>query len=64
MNENIWISIEISLTFVSKGPINNFPTLVQKNGLAPIRRQAIIWNNDGWITDAYMRQVASMSYEN
>ena len=55
MNENNWISIEISLKFVSKGPINNFPTLVQKNGLAPIRRQAIIWNNDGWITDAYMR---------
>ena len=30
MNENIWISIEISLKFVSKGPINNFPISVQK----------------------------------
>ena len=28
-NENIWISIEISLKFVSKGPINNIPALVQ-----------------------------------
>ena len=29
LNENVWISIEISLTFVSKGPINNIPGLVQ-----------------------------------
>ena len=29
LNENIWISIEISLKFVTKGPINIIPTLVQ-----------------------------------
>ena len=29
------------------------------NGLAPARRQAIIWTNDGWITGAYMRHSAS-----
>ena len=28
-NENVWISIEISLKFVAKGPINNIPALVQ-----------------------------------
>ena len=28
-NENIQISINISLKFVSKGPINNIPSLVQ-----------------------------------
>ena len=28
-NENIWISIKISLKFVPKGPINNIPALVQ-----------------------------------
>ena len=28
-NENVWISIIISLTFVPKGPIYNIPTLVQ-----------------------------------
>ena len=28
-NENVWISIKISLKFVSKGPINNIPALVQ-----------------------------------
>ena len=29
LNENIWISIKISLKFVPKGPINNNPALVQ-----------------------------------
>ena len=28
VNENIFISIKISLKFVSKGPINNMPALV------------------------------------
>ena len=46
-NENVWISIKISLEFVPKGPINNIPTLGSGNGLAPNRRQAIIWTKDG-----------------
>ena len=29
LNENLWISIKISLKFVLKGPINNIPALVQ-----------------------------------
>ena len=29
LNENVWISIEIPLKFVPKGPINNIPALVQ-----------------------------------
>ena len=29
LNENLWISIKISLEFVLQGPINNIPTLVQ-----------------------------------
>ena len=29
MNENVWISIKISMKFVPKGPINNIPALVQ-----------------------------------
>ena len=28
----------------------------------PSRRQAIIWTNDGYFTDAYIHQLASMSY--
>ena len=29
LNENIWMSIKMSLNFVPKGPINNIPALVQ-----------------------------------
>ena len=29
LNENVRVSIKISLEFVSKGPINNIPALVQ-----------------------------------
>ena len=29
LNENVWVSIKISLKFVPKGPINNIPALVQ-----------------------------------
>ena len=29
LNENVWISIEIPLKFVPKGPINNIPALVK-----------------------------------
>ena len=29
LNENVWISINILLKFVPRGPINNIPTLVQ-----------------------------------
>ena len=29
VNEDVWISIKISLKFVPKGPINNIPALVQ-----------------------------------
>ena len=29
LNENIWISIKVSLKFVPKGPIDNFPAVVQ-----------------------------------
>ena len=32
--------------FVPKGPINNFSSFDSDNGLAPNRRQAIIWTND------------------
>ena len=41
--------------------INNYHATPLDNGLAPTRRQAIIWTNDSYITDAYMRHSASMS---
>ena len=39
------ISITISQKFVPKGIIDNNHALVLNNGLAPNRRQAIIWTN-------------------
>ena len=42
----IWIVINISLTFLLKGRISNIPAL------APSRRQATIWINDGESSDA------------
>ena len=29
LNENVWISLKISIKFVPRGPINNIPALVQ-----------------------------------
>ena len=46
LNGNLGISMKISLKFVPKGPINNIHIGLD-NGLAPTRRQAVIWMNDG-----------------
>ena len=43
LNENLRISIKISLNFVPKGSVNNIPA---HNGLALTGWQAIIWTND------------------
>ena len=61
LNENVSISIEISLMFVPKGPINNIPAFVQIMAWRRPgdKRQAIIWTNDGSFTDV-MRHSASM----
>ena len=49
LNANVWISLKISLKFVTNVLINN--------GLVPTRRQAIIWTND---VLAYWRIYASL----
>ena len=55
-NEFSWMKMyEFRLTFHWSSNMGS------GNGLAPTRRQAIIWTNDGVITDAYMRHSASMS---
>ena len=45
MNEKFCILIKISLKFVPKGPIDINPGFGLDDGLAPHRRQAIIWTN-------------------
>ena len=57
---NIWISINISLKVVTKGPNWNIPALVQ---IMASRRPGIFWTSDGYFTDAYMRHSASMSLQ-
>ena len=60
LNENVLISIKISLKFVPRGPINNIPTLVQI--MAWRRPGAIIWShylNQWWLF--YWRIYASFS---
>ena len=37
----------ISLKFVPKGPMDKNSSIGSDNGLAPARRQAIVWNYDG-----------------
>ena len=61
VNENILISIKISLKFVSKGPIKNMPALVKimawrRPGDKPLSEPMMVS-----FTDAYMRHSASMS---
>ena len=48
LNENVWISIKISLKFVPKGPINNIPLLVR----------IMAWHRLWWLV--YWRIYASL----
>ena len=59
LNEHIWISIEISLKFVPKGPNNNIPALVQI--MAWRRPGDKLLSEPMMVTDAYMCNAASMS---
>ena len=54
MNENKWISINISLKFVPKGSNQQYFITGSDNGLVPTRPQTFIWTNDGEFTNAYM----------
>ena len=55
-NENVWISIKISLKFVPKGPINNIPSLVQimawrRPGDKPLFEPMMVrWPTHIWVT--------------
>ena len=62
LNENAWISIKISLKFVTKGPNENYSRIGSDDGLVPSRRQAIIWANEDQFIGAYMRHSAAISW--
>ena len=46
-NESLWISLKISLKYIPNVRMNHIPNIGSDNGLAPTRRQAIIWTNVG-----------------
>ena len=61
LNENVWISIKISLTFVPRGPIDNISALVQimawhLTGDKPLSKPMM-----AYFTRTYMCHTASMS---
>ena len=61
LNENVGISISVSLKFVPKCPIDNIPALVQlmawrQTGDKPLSETMV-----AYVGDAYMRHSASMS---
>ena len=47
LHENILIALKVSPKFVPKVQINDYSAIGSDNDFVPIRRQAIIWNNDG-----------------
>ena len=58
VNRNVWISIDISLKFIPKGSNWKYNSVSSDNGVAPTRRQAIIWTNDALV---YWRIYLSLS---
>ena len=61
LNENVWVLIKISQV-CSQGSNQQYSSIGSDNGLAPPRRQAIVWAYVGQITNAYVRQSASMDF--
>ena len=59
LNENIWISIENFTEVCSQVSNWQYASIGSDNGLAPSRRQAIIWTNDDLGYWAYMHHSAS-----
>ena len=70
-NENVWISIKISLQFVPKGPINNISALVQimawrRSGAKPLSEPMMVSlpthicvTRPQWVIPVYVRECNS-----
>ena len=75
-NENVWISIEISLEFVPKGPINGIPALVQtmawrRSGDKPLSEPMMVSlpthicvTRPQWVKPILRRSIVSDEYDN
>ena len=62
LNENVWISITISLKFIIGGPINNIPSLVQMMAFRLTGNKTLSEHMMASCSDVYMRDSASMSF--
>ena len=62
LNENISISIKISLKFIPKGPIDNTPALVQIMSWCRLGDKPLYEPKLFSLLTTYMRHLASMSY--
>ena len=72
LNENVWISINISLKFVPRGPVNNIPTLVQvmawrRPGDKPLSEPMIVYSmthicvtRPQWVNDNVITATSTM----
>ena len=58
LNGNIKISIKKITEVCSQGSNQLFSSIGSDNGVAPGRRQTIIWTNNHYFTDACMRESA------
>ena len=56
------ISIKLLLKYFPERLVDKKDSIGSGNGLAPNRRQAIIWTNGDHFTDAYVRIQASILY--
>ena len=64
LNENVSISVKISLKFVPNESNWQDTNIGSDNGLTPSRPQAIIGTNDDYSTDTYMLKLQSHMYCN
>ena len=62
LNENVRISIKMSLKFVPKGPIDNMPALVQIMAWCQTGNKPLSEPKVAKVTDTNMRHSASMSW--
>ena len=61
LNENIWISIDISLKFIPKGPIENISALVHIMAWRWIGNKALSESMVVLFTDTYMSHSISIN---
>ena len=52
---------EVFTEVYSQESNQQYSSIGSDNGLAPAKRQAIVWTKGGYFTDAYMHHTVSMS---